>query len=404
MRRLKGMGIPGTLVIAALFMCGFASLLTLTQDYRYGDRQYAWLADSFLHGRMDIDPVFLESGTTAIDTVVRDGKYYWPLGPLPAVLLMPLAALFGPEGQLQAAAQVSAVILAWIAAYALVRKSGFGGADAAWLTVAFAFGSMFIGVAMYPLPWYLANVIAVLASLAALIESRGRNRPELIGILIAAAFATRLTAGAVGAAYFFVRELLAAGPFRARLVRIARFASPVALALIALGWYDAARFGSPFDNGYRDSLLNPGGLAVDRERHGIFSLTYVGRNVRQYFLAPPRIIDGFPVPDKHGYSAVLMAPAFLWIFAAKRRMPDLVPVAAATALALAIFMPFYSGGASQFGPRYLNDVLPYWFILLLAVFRERGLGRAPKAVIALSAAANLALVGLYAVFNLMNPS
>ncbi|HSD12562.1 MAG TPA: glycosyltransferase family 2 protein [Patescibacteria group bacterium] len=390
-------------LIAALFVTGLASLMALTQDFRFGDRQYAWLADSFLHGRMDIDANYLVPAT-AIDTTVRNGLHYWPLGPLPAVLLVPFVAVFGPEGQSQATLQVMAVLLAWLGAYALARRSGFAAADAGWLVAAFAFGSVFVGVSMFPLPWYLANVIAVLVTLAALVEARGKDRPAVIGAFVGLAAASRITAGAFGAVFFLVREIVASRPVRDRVVRIARFAAPALLALLLLGWYNAARFGSPFDSGYRDSLLNPGGLADDRERYGLFDFAYVGRNLYLYFLAPPRIVDGLPVPDKHGYSVLLMAPAFLWILAANRRTRDVLPTLAATAAAFAVLLPYYSDGASEFGPRYLNDILPFWFALLLSVFAQRGFRRWPKAVIALSAAANLALVGLYAVFNLFNPS
>ena len=59
------------------------------------EQQFAFLAQSFLHGNL----AFLEQpGASWADTTPHNGSYYWPLGPLPAVALMPcelLAALSG---------------------------------------------------------------------------------------------------------------------------------------------------------------------------------------------------------------------------------------------------------------------------------------------------------------------
>src|SRR6266850_1026830 len=54
------------------------------------DQQFSYLAESFLQGKT----YFLASSTFGHDTAFFQGKYYWPLGPFPAVLLLPFVLVF----------------------------------------------------------------------------------------------------------------------------------------------------------------------------------------------------------------------------------------------------------------------------------------------------------------------
>lgn len=385
-------------LVLLLFIAGAASLFFLCFELGYADRHFVWQAEAFLNGRLDLDPAHMNAAT-AVDTTIRGGKYYWPLGPLPAVMYVPLVAVLGATDLTRSIGHVAAVIATWILAYALARRSGCRSDDAAWLVLAFAFGSAMIGASMLPLPWYLADIVCALLMLAALLESKGRDRPLVLGALLGLTFTSRLTAGAIGLVFFLVLEMSAVRTMRERVIRLVKMAVPIALALLLFAVFNAARFGSPLDTGYGDSRLDPGGLATDRAQLGLFDVSYVRRNLYEYFVRPPDLINGIPVPNKHGYSLVLLAPTFLWLFMARRRTPYVMPTLAASVAAFAIYLPYYSSGASQFGPRYLVDVLAFWFVLLVAVFRERGLGAAPRAVIGASALVNIILANLYALHS-----
>ncbi len=52
---------------------------------------YVLQAWSWLHGRWDIDP----TGTSFIDIIMLNGKYYSIYAPFPAVMLLPVVAVFG---------------------------------------------------------------------------------------------------------------------------------------------------------------------------------------------------------------------------------------------------------------------------------------------------------------------
>ena len=70
---------------AALALLGlvvmFGSLLLVRHE-----QQYVRLAESFLSGKLHL---LVELPEHLHDTALYGGRYYWPLGPFPAVLLMP---------------------------------------------------------------------------------------------------------------------------------------------------------------------------------------------------------------------------------------------------------------------------------------------------------------------------
>lgn len=367
----------------------------------FNDLQFLWLADAFVHGRLDIAPDILPI-TTAMDMVVRDGRYYWPLGPLPAVLMAPAVAVFGRIATVQWCAQILFAHVTFGLAWLLARRNGFGARDAAWLALAFCFGSIMIGVIDIGMPWHMGNLLTVLFLLAALVERAGESRPAVIGACLALALSARPQALPAVAA-FFIADLLAKGIGTAARRRLAVMAAPIALVAVLLGAYNAARFGSPFSTGQEDHYLAPGTVADRREAGGVFSLANVPENFRWYFLALPERIDGLPVARPEGVSAILLSPIFLWLAFARGRDAWVRAALLATAVSLLMYLSYFGTGARQFGPRYLTDVLPLWFAALLPVFRRRGFGPLPKSVIAVSVFANVLLFHLFAATYVFRP-
>lgn len=391
--RPRAGGTPEIIILAALLVIGWTGAFLYNVVLGYGDVQYLWLADSFLHGRLDI-PGELLRATTVMDTVLRDGRYYWPLGPLPAVLFMPAVAAFGASWSVQGAGQVVFAACAFALAFALARREGFGRRDATWLATALCFGSVLVGVIDMGMPWHMADLLTAASMLAALVEWKGRDRPLVTGTFIALAIAARPQA-AVAAGFFFLHGILRDGVGAKSLRRLARMAAPVALVVLALGAYDAARFGSPFDTGQRDHFLRPGAVAERRDA-AVFDATRIPGNFFWYFLALPEVRDGLPVARPDGVSAVLLSPVFLWLAFARKRDPATIAAAAATALSLLMYLSYFGTGNRQFGPRYLTDALPLLYLVLLGVFKRRGLPASAKAVIAASVAANAYLFSVFA--------
>ena len=90
------------------------------------------------------------------------------------------------------------------------------------------------------------------------------------------------------------------------------FSAPVVIAIVSLGIYNAARFGSPLESGYAISFLSNESL-IARRALGLFSIAQVPENLRLAILAIPHLRGSFPfaLPDKYGMSMLLVSPGLL---------------------------------------------------------------------------------------------
>ncbi|MBP8960824.1 hypothetical protein KBG31_01205 [Patescibacteria group bacterium] len=59
------------------------------------EQHFSKLAQEFLNGRLYFSEVPSESGWA--DTSPHNGYLYWPLGIMPAIIMMPFVALFDPD-------------------------------------------------------------------------------------------------------------------------------------------------------------------------------------------------------------------------------------------------------------------------------------------------------------------
>src|SRR3989338_10072579 len=84
-----------SLIIIALTIGAFTSLLTLTNiSSGTGGQHFSYLAQSFLDGHT----YFTQNLKSWSDTTLFNGRHYWPLGPFPALLLLPLVVIFNQLG------------------------------------------------------------------------------------------------------------------------------------------------------------------------------------------------------------------------------------------------------------------------------------------------------------------
>ena len=144
--------------------------------------------------------------------------------------------------------------------------------------------------------WYAAHVVAAGLAALYLLFALEAERPVLAGTMLALGFATRTPL--LFAAPLFVLELArtscrtarrhaAAGALGrsivARFVRGCLFAMPIALVVGATFALNAARFGDPFEVGYR--YLRASGEA--HRKVGAFQLHYFGRNLAVVLTSVP---------------------------------------------------------------------------------------------------------------------
>lgn len=394
---------------AAVLVGAIAAILYLASSWAFslgghlfdaGRPDYFYLADAFLHGR-----TWLDRSLGTWDTVVIDGRAYVPFAPFPAIALLPLVAAVGPavaaawEPVVNAAIAASGVTLCWV----LAARLDVARTARLWVVVLFGFSTATWWVTSRGGVWHTAQLIASALTLLALIESFGRRRPLLLGLLGGAAFLTRA-------------PLLLALPFYAWAVvprqgdrgwEGGRHPSPIRrwillgigfapVALFAL-WYNLDRFGSPLESGY--ALAGLPAFLEARRAQGLFSIAHLGMNVDYFLLKLPAFSTSFPfiTPDRLGMSVLFTSPGLLLAFRADWRDRVSWALLLTATLVLAPSLLYYGGGWLQFGYRYFLDALPFVIALVALAAARAGVGWAWRAAIVFGAAVNL--ISVYWVYR-----
>jgi hypothetical protein len=366
----------------SLFVLAWAVYAWLNHG-RHTDLDYFLpLADAFLHGRLGL----LEGPSWLNELVPFGGLYQVVYPPMPALVLLPVVAVFGPHFDqawvsiLLAAANVAIV-------YEILRAMAVETRTRVVLSLVFAFGTIVWYSAQAGSSWHFAHVVATLFLLLAIRACQVDARPALIGLLFGAAILARLPL--ILAFPFFAAYVVDAGsreatgdrtPFgrlgvdrppiwetRPDLRRVLDLGLPMAAgaALAVIGYliYDYLRFGSPFQTGY---ALIPGLLQEAQYRDGFFSVVNIPRKLYALFLTVPMQVGDFPWIQPRrlgGLSILLTTPLFLWAIRARR--PDWFGIGSWLAIAL-VLIPILlhaDPGGAQFGFRYAQDFYPFLFLL-----------------------------------------
>ena len=360
----------GTGAIALGVSIVAAALYFITVSERVTLDSFVPLADSFLHGRLHItEPM------PWLELVPRgEGGWFSPFPAMPAVVLLPFVALFGPgfdQGIATALFGGANAGLVWL----LLRRMNVAVAPAGWLTAAFALGSVHWWAAGTGTVWLHAQVVAVFFALLALNLAVARRWPLVAGLLLGCAAASRLPMGLTLPVYLALylgigRQMVGGDSARIGWRDAVAFLGGLAVPALVVAWYNLARFGSPFEFGY---ALIPGVLDEPWYANGLLSIDYVPRHLHLVFMRGFDYVDQAPWfrPNWNGTSLLLTTPILLWAVKARASTPMLV--AAWTAVVLGLVPDFLHGapGFAQFGYRYILDVLPVMLLLLGWAFRDR---------------------------------
>jgi hypothetical protein len=338
-----------------------------------GGDSFVPLADAFLHGRLSIpvDRPWLE----LIPVGDGSGAQYSPFPPVPAVVLVPFVALTGMlgVGELSSNLTCSLVGAANVGlAYWLLGSIGVAFRPRQVLTVGFAFTTHWWVAGMAGTHLW-AQTVAVLFLLLALHLAVRRRWPALAGVLLGLAAGSRLPTGlALPLLIGFYADRWR--PTRAHLWLLGGLAAPALL----IGWYNLARFGSPFDFGYARIPSGDTGVVTDEPwfRHGIVSPLYIPRHLYAILLQSFDWVDNAPFlrPSYTGLSLTLSAPFLFWSARAwlVRHREPLVPLAFASVLLVLLPDVMHgSWGFAQFGYRFVLDAVPLLLLLLGWAYRDR---------------------------------
>jgi hypothetical protein len=363
--------IPELVVALGWAVLAAAVFVYTTDPERQAFDYFVRLADAFLHGRLAVTeaPSWLNELIPA-----GEGRWYVPYPPMPAVVLLPIVAIFGTQIHQQL---VSAVLggvcvgLAWL----VLGRLHIPGRARIWLTATFGFGTVLWYVAKVGSAWYFAHVVAVLFSLVALVLVLDRRTPLVAGLLVGCAAVARLPV-ALAAPFFVAYAVGLDWPprlptDRGRALRDGlRFGFGLALPLAGYAIYNLARWGTPIDEGY----VRIPGILKDPiyAEHGILSVYYIPRNLYAIFFRSWNYVDHPPFlqPSWWGLSVFLTTPVYLWLAKARWSEPRVAWAAVGTALALIPIVTHGNVGITQFGYRFSLDVQPPLFIILASAFRS----------------------------------
>ena len=368
------------LLRASMNYRGFA-----TTDFAY----FNYLADGFLHGQLSMRQ--LPPNTRDLIPYMGNLYLYWP--PFPAILLLPVVAIWGVAAtDVTYTAIIGAITVALTAKLlAILDRHGVAPLAVerrALLVLTVGCGSVVLILAPVGSVWFTAQLIGFGCVLLATIAAIGvpdRAGYFLTGLALGCALATRnsLLFNGVWLAYFMLRRDWAQS-VRERAVRVAWGLGPVLTTIGLLLWYNWARFGSPTETGLKWHNV-AGFFAADFARYGVFNTHYLLTNLREHFWTYPVFT---PREEQRwlGGGLFWMSPILLaapWAILQYRR-DRLIWAMVLSCLLVYIPIGLLMGtGWVTYGPRYLLDLLVP--ILVLAAL---GLRRWPLVL-----AAPLALVG-----------
>jgi hypothetical protein len=382
---------------------------------------YANLADAMNHGTLDLTKVGLGAGQHT-DLQEVDGKVYLPYAPTPAVVLMPLVAVWG-LGLTQSNASVFLGAASVGLFYHILRLLGVSRQTKFLLIPFFAFGTQnFFNAATGSL-WFYNHTVAAFFLMLGLVFLLRRDNPILPALALgAAALSREATVLAAPAFVYLIIEQRRPGTFSdlpamlASLVlgRLSSFrhglkqflnsvrnlatdkrtVTAVSLFLISLVpfaaitlWYNDVRFGSMFDSGLLrlydeyEGVPYTAYLATwpSAERFAEFDLRNIPLHLYTIFLMPPSFEPSGTLfkPNEYGTSVLITSSPLAYAIFVKRK--DAIKTACWIGLLLVSIptLTYYAQGWVQFGYRYIADYLPFLMILTAFGFEDN---RSPAAL------------------------
>lgn len=319
---------------------------------------YLLQAQNWLAGRMDIAG---GQNYPWLELAIFEGKYYLSFPPVPSVVCLPFAAAGLSLSNLLQAAYA---LLLFAGVYSCFWQAGAGPERCLFWAFFVCLGSGTFWLASSGGVWFAAQLLNLCFVFWGVFFWLRRHWPAAFFLL----------ALAVGCRPFSV--LLVLGLYLPVLVqqlqkrnfgRIAAFSLPPLLVALALGSYNLARFGSPFEFGH--SYLPE----FMRAEYGQFSPAYFWPNLKN--LLRPITLNaalGLEFPLFDGFLFFAANPLFLvWFWAMLQKALKKQFTRADGAL-LAGFLTSLCAlcfhrtmGGWQFGARYTLDLLPFalfWFL------------------------------------------
>lgn len=347
------------LIFSVTFVVYFFTREELPTPYN----NFVRLADAILNGRLH-----LTENLSWLELAPFEGKYFVVPPPLPAILILPIVAIFGPSTNQTLISIFFGSInvsLAFLAARTITKSRSVQ----LWSTAMFGFGTIHWWVATAGGVWTFSQTVSVTFLFIAILLTLNNYHPFLAGAALGASYWSRLTTIlsfpfflTIYSGRWFRKEETKSIINKINLKPILWLGLGAGVFIALNAVYNLLRFNTPFDISY---YLIPGVLEESWYQKGIFDITYVPRHLKVIFLGFPEIIDEFPyiIPSWNGMAIWITTPAFLYAFFGGIR--NKISLGCWLSIILIASVDFCHGtwGFAQFGYRFALDFYPFLFLL-----------------------------------------
>lgn len=326
---------------------------------------YVHQASAFIHGHLNIDQ-------NLQDVAVYNGQYYVPFPPFPALLLLPVVAVFGVSST---KVMVIGLILSVVNIFLLLKilkRLEIDGKYIYWIVAAFFLGTAYWSSLLRSSSvWFFAHIVAVTCMFLALNEVLWKGRGLLAGLFLGMAFLSRqMSIYAIFFLFIVLIDRNSLKPLKWKTSNILAFFFSLGLCISLYLLFNWIRFYNIFDTGYSYISL-PDFLNERVAKYGLFSPVYIPFNFLYMF------IEGFHIDfssathlagiamDPFGTSITFASPFVFFAFWAKWKYKLLWGAWISISLMIIHTLLYYNNGYVQANTqRFTLDFLPIIIILV----------------------------------------
>jgi 4-amino-4-deoxy-L-arabinose transferase-like glycosyltransferase len=326
---------------------------------------YVHQASAFIHGHLNIDQ-------NLQDVAVYKSKFYVPFPPFPAVLLLPLVAVFGVSSTKVMFVSLILSVLSIFFLLKILKRLEIDSQYIVWIVAAFFLGTAYWSSSLRSSSvWFFAHIVAVTCMLVAINEVLWKGRGLLAGLFLGLAFLSRQMS--IYAIFFLLILLIdrsSLKSFKWKVSNLLGFFFSLVLCVSLYLLFNWIRFDNIFNTGYSYIPL-PGFLYERVARYGLFSPAYIPFNLLYMF------IQGFHVEfssatylssiamDPFGTSITFASPFVFFAFWAKWKNKLLWGAWISISLMIFHTLLYYNNGYVQANAqRFTLDFLPIIIILV----------------------------------------
>ncbi|MBC8334268.1 MAG: hypothetical protein ISR59_03625 [Anaerolineales bacterium] len=367
----------GLFIITFFLYAHFAALIGWVGKTKYSF--FDLLAEQFTKGKL-----YIENPPYTHDLTLYKGKWYAPMPPLPAILLMPLAYLVGAANistsyLSMVASAINGVLLFLILKELNTRKwISLSTRSVFMLVILFLFGTPHLWMGISGRGWYFSQILTFLFLALAAYAALRKKTAWLVGALIAIAITARPTGLMTSPFYFAIamqikKEENGEVTLKEAVQWIAKMLPFISLAIVGLLFYNYLRFEDFFDFGYVTVNAGPE-IVYNVQTWGTFSTHFIPINLQVMLFKLPFwnpsgrwLIE----PSATGMSIFLTTPALIYLFRRYSKDWWIIGSWVAVFLTVGLLSLYHNTGAHQFGYRYILDFLVPLMVLLALGFKKR---------------------------------